>query len=87
MNSNNINAGLNGPARSLAVGFDGLKNLVFRHLSWGCVILIPGLSSRALDLVGVPIKFVGNKTETQPWRSDAAFAAGVLELNCDLLRL
>lgn len=87
MNGNHINTSLNSPASGLAVSFDSLKDLSFRHLSRGCVILIPGLGGRTLNLVGVPIEHVGNEAKTQPWWSDAAFAAGVLELDCDLLRL
>lgn len=87
MNSNHIYTSRNSSASSLAVSFDGLKDLMFRHLSRGCVVLIPGLGSRTLNLFGVPVKLIRNETETQPWWSDAAFAAGVLELDCDLLRL
>jgi hypothetical protein len=87
MNSNHIDASFDSPSCGLAVSFNSLKDLIFRHLSRCCIVLIPGLSSRALNLVCIPSELIRNKAEAQPWWSDTSLAAGVLELDCDLLRL
>lgn len=87
MNGNDVDPGHHCSTSCLAVSFNDLKDLLFRHLARGRVVIVPGLCRRTLDLLGIAAELVRDQTKTQPWGAYAGFPPGMLQLNSDLLGL